>query len=271
MAQLKLVPALQKAMKIMSYLSESGERDVSVSEIAAKLSYSKGTTHALLQTLVHYGAAYQDIRTGKYALGNRFLQIAEPYKRKREDTTVFYAVVEQLRLSCKENINYSILRGDQNYVLASVPAEDHVLRVDLPVGSMVPVLVSSAGKVLVSDIDDKALIQIFEKQYKQFTKNTIMSSDEFIRQVREVSRKGFAVNRAEFENGIYSIAAPVKNHAGMVVAAINIVIPGPRFDGIIERRTIDLVKEGARAISERLGEIRKPTAATTSITVASSF
>lgn len=257
MAEKKLVPAIEKAMEILLLLADSGERTFGVSEIAASLGYSKGTTHSVLNTLMHYRVVDKNIRTGRYSLGDRIPQLAESYKNRQEDTTSFFTVVEEMRRSCRENINYSTLRGMHNYVLASLPAEDYSLRVDMPVGSMIPVLASSAGKVLISDFDDKTLQHIFQQQHSQFTSNTIQSCDDFIREVRQAQTNGYAVNRGEYEDGICSVAAPVANEHGRVVTAINIVVPQIRFNEKVEKKLVELALSSAKKIEE----IRYTTAA----------
>lgn len=252
MDDIKLVPAVQKAMTIITLLAESGGREFGVSEIAARLSYSKGTTHDILRTLVHFNVATQDLGTGRYSLGVRLSQLADLHRLDLDDTSAFFEVSEIVRRECSENINYSVLRGDFNYVLASLPADDHVLKVDLPVGSTIPVIASSAGKVLVGDFEDKALQKLFDRHHPRFTPNTIASRDQFVAQVREAHRVGYAVNKGEYEDGIFSVAAPVRNASGKVVAAINIVAPASRYTEEFERSSISLTKWAARELANRL-------------------
>jgi DNA-binding IclR family transcriptional regulator len=252
MTDVKLVPAVRKAMEIITLLAESGGREFGVSEIAARLSFSKGTTHDILQTLVHYSVATQDLRTGKYRFGVRLVQLTDLHRIDMDDTSAFFEVAELIRRECKENINYSVLRGDFNYVLASLPAEDHVLKVDLPVGSTIPVIASSAGKVLVGDLEDKALLKMFDRHHPKFTPNTIVSREQFVAQVREARHAGYAVNKGEYEDGIFSVAAPVKNASGKVVAAVNIVAPASRYTEDFERMSISLTKWAGRELANRL-------------------
>jgi DNA-binding IclR family transcriptional regulator len=248
----KLVPAIQKALEILSLLANNGEKKMSVSEIATKLSYSKGTTHSILNTLVYYRVVDKGLLDGKYTLGDGILQLAESFNRRQEDISTFYEVAENIHKSCKENINYSILKGMYNYVLAVIPSADYTLKVDMPVGSIIPVIASSAGKVLISNFDKKTLIHIFEEQYSQYTPNTISSCDDFIKEIEKVKHDGYALNRGEYEEGVCSVAAPICNNRGRIVAAINIVIPQSRFSPEMEKRLINLVTHSAVVISKSI-------------------
>ena len=252
MTEEMLVPAIEKAMRIIELLANSSSY-LGVSKIASELNLNKGTVFSILKTLVHYHLVEKNLVSGKYMLGGGFTHYAEKYQHNLEDTSDFIAVASILKQSCSENINFSVLKGAYNCVIASIPSEDHSLRVDMPIGTMIPVIASSAGKMLVSQMDVKTLEEIYDNQYSRYTSRTIANKPAFLEEVRLARQQGYAINNAEYEPGICSIGAPVFNSKGVVVAAINIVIPEIRFTPETKAKILALVTNSAKELSVRRG------------------
>lgn len=251
MENIKMVPAVEKALQILNLLSESSTPSMGITAIANELSLNKGTVHSILNTLLQYNIIEKNSSTSKYSIGSGVLSLANAFEKNGDTVEHFMNIAKLMRLTCPENINYSVLKGFRNLVLASLPAEDYTLRVDVPAGTAMPSFCSSAGKVLICQFDDKILGNIFDEQYKSYTKNTISNKEEFIREIQTVRENGYAINNSEYEDGICSIGAPIKNSNGKIVAAINIVLPEARLDDSTREALIRLVIHGANELSKQ--------------------
>lgn len=135
------------------------------------------------------------------------------------------------------------------HVIETVPAQDISLRVDLPVGSKIPAIASSSGKVLISQLSDLEIAKIYDSLQTKVDGGNLQSKDDFIFEIHSVREQGYAVNDGEYESGVSSAGAPIYNSAGKIIAAINIVLPSFRFVGENRIKIIRLVMAGAAELS----------------------
>lgn len=249
MEDYKPVPALEKAFAILDFLAETPEKSFGVSEIAKATNYNKGTLFFILKTLQEHDFVDKSMFDGKYSLGHGLSKYVDAYFSGIADITGFNEVAKKISSACHECINLSVLKGMYNYVIESVPAQDISLRVDLPVGSKIPAIASSAGKVLISQLGDEEISKIYDALFEKFTENTIPMKEDFLNEIQNVRRQGYAINESEFESGVCSAGAPIFNSSGKIIAAINIVLPASRFIGETKSKIIRLARSGAAELS----------------------
>lgn len=253
MTEFKAVPAVEKTVRILQILAGASSRGMGVSDISAALSYSKGTVYSILQTLLVNHIVEKNLSTNKYSLGLGLIQLAESYNHRSLLISCFMEIGQEMSAHCKENINLSYLRNGYNCSIASIPSvNQHILRVELPVGELIPAISSSSGKVLLSSMADSEIRRIFENQYYPYTESTISSADEFIEIIHQVRENGYAVNNAEYGPGVCSVSAPVFDSSRSIIAAMNIVIPQVRFTPEVRSELIALVIENARRLSRMI-------------------
>lgn len=253
-ATVKVVPAADKTLKIIEYMAEAGAAGCGVTEIAQALGLNKGTVHPILQTLIVNQWAEKDPLSGKYALSNQLTLLNSKVERDSRLYADFMLVGSELERRCGELINLHYLKGlTQAYLIAKVSSTQHTLRVDLPVGTSIPVIASSAGKSLISELEDPYLLKIFQQCNTRYTHATIQNPETFLQEIHKAREDGYATNNAEYEEGVYSIAAPIRNSMGVIIAAINIVIPDVRYTQERRQELIDLVKGGASRLSSLHG------------------
>lgn len=250
----KIVPAADKTLKIIEFLSADPCFAYGVSEIAKALAYNKGTVYTILQTLIENQWVEKEPYNNKYFLSNKLSCLSAKYEKNNRLITDFLLVGNEMENQCGELINLHFLRGNTSAVLvARILSGAHSLRVDFPVGTRIPVLPSSAGKCMISELDDESLKQIFRQSNNEYTQSTIRSQEDFLDEMHRVCRQGYAINRAEYEAGIFSVGAPVRNSLNNVVAAINIVVPQARFSDDRKPELIRIVREGAERLSVMRG------------------
>ncbi len=249
MDEYKPVPALEKAFAILDFLADHPEKSFSVTEITKATGYNKSTLFFILRTLQEHEFVDKSLFDGKYSLGGGLGKYVDAYFNGIADLKGFTEVAKKISNVCHECINLSVLKGMYNYVVESIPAQDISLRVDLPIGSKIPVIVSSAGKVLICSLNDEEISKIYDALHQNYTDNTIRSKDEFLEEIHEIRRNGYAINEGEYESGVCSAGAPIFNASGKVIAAINIVLPASRFVGEKRSAIINFVKTGAAELS----------------------
>jgi IclR family pca regulon transcriptional regulator len=132
---------------------------------------------------------------------------------------------------------------------------NHVLNLNLNIGARLPAYATSLGKAIVAFLPESELAEFLNDiDLKPLTRNTITRRNKFREELRTIRGKGYSINNAENDEGIRSVAAPVWDQSGQVVASINISVPSIR--ATLEELHTRLAREVvgvAGIISEALG------------------
>jgi len=131
----------------------------------------------------------------------------------------------------------------------------HSLRLFTETGRRVPVHCTSSGKVLLAYLPEarrQALLRA-AAPLTPLTPHTITDPSQLAAELDRVRRRGWAEAVNEREVGVASIAAPVRDTGGEVIAAISIGVPLARCSVMALRRLAPVIMEAAEAASRRLG------------------
>jgi DNA-binding IclR family transcriptional regulator len=152
-----------------------------------------------------------------------------------------------------ETASLMTLEGDHG-IYADQVLSKSMIRGQPRVGMRLDLHCSSAGKILLSGLEDSRIDSIFENQeLKKFTAKTINTLDKLKKEVQKVRDQGYAVDDEEVEVGGRCIAAPLKGKNGDVIAAISVMGPTTRIRQKDFVRISTIVKEVARKASESFG------------------
>ena len=129
--------------------------------------------------------------------------------------------------------------SDEDVVyVARVPGE-RIMSVALHVGTRLPAWCTSMGRVLLSGLgDDQLAAFLGHAAIRTLTDKTVTDRTVLHGLIRDAAAQGFAVVDEELEIGLRSIAVPVRNRAGRIVAAINVSTQSRRFTVAAMRREI---------------------------------
>jgi IclR family KDG regulon transcriptional repressor len=231
----------------------SREKELGVSELARRLGLGKSTVHRLLTTLLSEGLIEKDPQTGNYRLGIVMFELGEAVRVHMDLHTACGPILASLREETHESCQVGILDGHE-IVYVDRLESSQALRLFNETGRRVPVHCTSSGKVLLAYLPEGELGQVLARApLARLTPRTIVDRDALRDELRLVRRRGWAEAVEERETGVASIAAPVRNVAGEVVAAISIGAPLARLGAAQRKRLAPFVLEAGEAASRRLG------------------
>jgi DNA-binding IclR family transcriptional regulator len=128
------------------------------------------------------------------------------------------------------------------------------LRIISNVGSRVPINWAAAGRLLVSDLDDKALTRLLAATVRQSPSGkATMDIKKIVAQVRRYRRQGYATELNEANEHAGCIAAPIIDAAGHCIAALSVVVPEQRLARPNREHLIVSVIKAAEKLSRRIG------------------
>ncbi len=155
-----------------------------------------------------------------------------------------------------ETINLGVLYSDQVLFVARIPRRDSLLAAGIRVGSTVPAVFSSIGKVLLADLTAEELHRcISDASFSgQWGPNAVRTKNELLPQLEAARRDGYVIQQDTAIPGLSSIAAPIRQGGGAVVAAINVAVSSAEYSR--RRLTSTLLGpllDAAREITLRVG------------------
>jgi IclR family transcriptional regulator, KDG regulon repressor len=231
----------------------SRETDLGVSELSRRLGLGKSTVHRMLTTLVAEGLVEQNPRTGGYRLGIVMFELGQAVRVHMDLHAAVGPVLTELRTQTGESSQVGVLDGHE-VVYVDRMESAHSLRLFTDTGRRVPVHCTSSGKVLLAYLPEARRQAVLRAApLTALTPHTITSRDELAAELDRVRRRGWSEAVNEREIGIASIAAPIRDVSGEVVAAISIGVPLARCTVMALRRLAPVIMEAAEAASRRLG------------------
>lgn len=247
------IQAVDRALAVLLLFAEAppapdGDgRGLGVTQIADRLGFAKSTVHRILSTLEARGFVRQDPATGRYHLGLKALELAGAYLAQSDLPTVAYPEMVHLRDEVEETVSLYVRdRGDR--VRVQKAEGRHGVRRVVGLGQRLPLHLGASGKVLLAftpEPERSRLLANLERQHG-------VEVEPFRRMLEEVRRQGWAVSAEEREQGVASVAAPIFDRSGQVVAALAVSGPVQRFDEEAIARYREKVLESARRIGMML-------------------
>jgi PcaR/PcaU/PobR family beta-ketoadipate pathway transcriptional regulator len=247
------IESLSRGLTILSVLSES-QLPLSLTELSHKIHLSKSTVQRLTYTLQELGYLDRDGETKKFRLGHKTLLIGLSVMKNLDLRKVAFPFLDKTSKEIGETVNLAILDGTEIVYVERIKTQQ-ILNINLEVGSRLPAYCTSMGKAMMAFLPPHRLEALLkETNLKPQTSNTITSKEGLKKDLEKVKRCGFATNNEELSVGLRSVAAPVRNASGEVIAAVNIAVPSirvrlKRLETVLARK----VMETADLISFTLG------------------
>jgi len=218
--------SLARGLLVIQAFSER-RLQLSISQLSKRTTLSRASVRRCLHTLSKLGFAGTDDGRSFY-LRPRVLALGHSYLSSMPLATAAQPILEHLSQILHESCSIALLDGTEIVYVARAHVT-RIMAIDLGVGTRLPAFCTSMGRVLLANLPPDELETVLPKiEFTRYTDRTV-SSVERLRQVLvTVRREGHAIIDQELELGLRSMAVPVRNPAGRVVAAINVVAHGQR-------------------------------------------
>lgn len=230
-----------------------GDREIGVTELSRRLKIGKSTAHRLLNTLAEERLLEQDPQTGAYRLGLAMYELGASVSLHMDLHEACTPVLDQLRNATRETVQVAVL-DDREVVYVERRESPQTLRLFGRVGHRNSAHLTSTGKLLLANLPPERLEALLDGwTLERRTPYTIVDVAVLRSQLDLIRTRGWAENVNEAEVGVASVAAPIRNGRGDVVAAVSVAGPVQRLNGESLRRFARPTMEAGLAISRRLG------------------
>ncbi len=213
------------ANSIRLLTSFSGEEDeLAITTLAHRLGLAKSTVHRLASTLTSAGFLEQNRETGRYRLGVALFELGALVRRRMDVANEARPHLRELLEKTGETVQLGIV--DHYSVLYVYEMESRrAIRMAAAVGARGPLHCTAIGKVLLAFQSQDYIRDTVDRGLTSFTEKTVTQGEAVLELLEEVRSREYAIDDEESESGLRAIAAPVRNHTGLVIAALGVAAP----------------------------------------------
>jgi IclR family pca regulon transcriptional regulator len=196
------------------------EPELTLSDVARHTGLTRAAARRFLLTLTDLGYVRSD---GKhFALTPRVLELGYAYLSSLSLPEIAEPHLERLAAEVRESSSVSVLDGDDIVYVGRVPTS-RIMRVSINVGTRFPAHATSMGRVLLAALaPDELDAYLSRAELRALTERTITDPATLRAELDRIRAQGWALVDQELEEGLRSIAAPIRDRDGHVVAAVNV-------------------------------------------------
>ena len=229
------------------------DRRLTIADVSRATGLTRAVVRRCLYTLRELGYAATDGRM--YFLQPRILNLGYAYLSTAPVPIAAQPVLEEMSETLGEAASVAVL-DEGAVVYVGRAATKRIMSVTLGVGSRLPAYCTALGRVLLAHLTEEQLnAELAKIDFIQHTKHTVTSRKRLEEILVSVRQEGFALNDQELEIGLRSIAVPVRNVVGTVVAAMNVSSQASR---VSRRDLLDRCLPSLRAAAEKLSSQLPP-------------
>ncbi|MFL6129174.1 MAG: IclR family transcriptional regulator C-terminal domain-containing protein [Mycobacteriales bacterium] len=212
------VQSLDRGLAVIRCFSRDTPR-LTIADVARETGLTRAAARRFLHTLETLG--YVGSSAGQFYLRPRVLELGYAYLSSISVAEVaqehLIALAEKLHESCSA----SVLDGPDLVYIARAQT-NRIMTIALAVGTRLPAYATSMGRVLLAALDEPDLEAYLRSvQLRPLTDRTVTDADRLRSELADVRRQGYALIDQELELGVRSVAVPVHDAAGRVIAAVN--------------------------------------------------
>ena len=234
------VQSLERGLAVIRAFDEHNV-ELTLSDVARSTGLTRAAARRFLLTLADLGYVRTDGRW--FSLSPRVLELGYAYLSSLSLPEVAEPHMERLVAEVHESSSVSVLDGEDIVYVARVPTS-RIMTVSINVGTRFPAYATSMGRVLLAEHPRTSTRYLERVELRALSPRTVTSADALRAELAKVRRQGWALVDQELEEGLRSVAAPIRDRSGTVVAAMNLSAHASRM-------TIDAARRDARPPAAR--------------------
>jgi IclR family pca regulon transcriptional regulator len=245
------IRSLARGLDVILGFSQSRPR-MTLSQVAEATGLSRPTARRILLTLEAHGYASSDGKT--FALTPRVLALGYAYLSSLNLTEIAQPYMEDVVERTQEGCSLATLDQTEVVYVTRVPTH-RISSITLATGTRLPAHATSMGHVLLAGLSEPELQRyLAQADLRPLTGHTITRREDLISRLDLVRQQGFAIVDQELEQGLRSVAAPVKDSNGRVIAALALsAMTATTDEETFRKHHATVIVDAALQISRELG------------------
>ncbi|WP_426510952.1 IclR family transcriptional regulator [Dactylosporangium sp. McL0621] len=244
------VQSLERGLAVIRAF-DATRPELTLSEVAALTDMTRAAARRFLLTLAELGYVRSDGR--QFSLTPRVLELGYAYLSGLSLPAIAEPHLEALVAQVNESSSVSVLDGGDIVYVARVPTS-RIMTVMISVGTRFPAYATSMGRVLLAGLGPAELERYLAGvEPAALTPRTVTGPEALRAEIGRAREQGWALVDQELEEGLRSVAAPIRDRAGQVIAAVNLsTAASRRTAGEVRRDLVPPLLETAARIEADL-------------------
>lgn len=243
--------SLARGLAVVQAFQER-KRHLTIAQISHRTEIPRAAVRRCLYTLIKLGYATTDGRT--YSLLPKVLTLGHAYLSSTPLAVSAQPYLDRMSEQLHEACNMATLEGDDILYIARSATTQRLISVDLSVGGRLPAYCTSMGRILLAALDDVTLNEyLAHAEFQAKTSRTLHTPGALLECLKKVREQGWCIVDQELEQGLRSIAVPVYDASGQVLAALNVSTHAGRVPRTeLEQRFLPIMLSSSRELSAQL-------------------
>lgn len=251
MAEDKLVPAVERASRILDFVSASATAP-GAAEIGREIGLAKSSAHGLLATLVSLGLLTRR-GDGSYAIGPHVARWGAAFERQADVSAEFARLWDEGAPEPGATITLSVLDGAE-VVYVGARNSGRTPWVDFRVGMRLPAAFTATGMAMLAAMTNaEARMVLGDALPAPLTPRSARTVDEALARIAQARAAGHSLDAEQVRLGMSCIGAPVLGAEGRPLAAVAVSVPTEELTAAEEARLAAALSQVAQALSRRMG------------------
>ncbi|GAA0741708.1 IclR family transcriptional regulator [Ideonella azotifigens] len=229
-----IVTSLQQGLRVIEVFDQDRPQ-LTIAEVARRADLSRAAARRYLLTLAEMGYVKHDGKT--FALSVKVLRLAQSFMHSSRLPRLLQPQLQAIAAALQESSSAGVLEGD-DVISVAAAGSGRLTSSTLQPGTRVPAYCTANGRVLLAALSPEALDAWLRRQtLPARTTHTLVDHDALRAEVQRVRARGHALVDQEFELGLRTVAVPLRNFKGEVVASANLSAHASRMrmDELAER------------------------------------
>jgi IclR family KDG regulon transcriptional repressor len=245
--------SLNAALDVIESFIKPHVQSRSVSEISRTTGLNRNRVFRILTNLLTREYVMQDPKTRQYGLGLGFMHLGEAVRNRFDLLDMVRPTLWKLA-GLSGDAAYLIMRFGN--VTATVAREygEHRIQGYGPIGETFPLHITASGKLFLAFLPEPERHETLHGlELTRYGRSSITQLNQLEAVLEKVRSQEYCISEEEVEDGLFTVAAPIRDHRGAMIAGLDITTPGARHDEQRQDRNLRLVIGSAESISKALG------------------
>jgi IclR family KDG regulon transcriptional repressor len=247
----RLTPAVLRSLDVLELFLDA-RHGLTAPEVAQRTGLPRTTVHELLATLAERRYLRREEGSATYHLGISVFRLGNAYAERLDLHSVGLRVAQSVANECDETVHVGMLEGPDVVYVCKVDSTQSVRMVSR-MGGRVPASCTALGKALLANLPEAERLRLLRKGLVKLTARSITEQHMLANQLDHIRVVGAAFEAGESTPDVSCVAAPVRDHAGTVVAALSISVPDMRWNQRSPEEWAAIAAAGAATFSAELG------------------
>jgi len=245
------VQSFARGLEVIRSFSAESPRQT-LTEVAERTGLTRAGARRILLTLQTLGYVRHDGRL--FQLSPRILDLGFAYLSSLPFWNLAEPAMEKLVADVKESCSAAVLDGTDIVYVLRVPTQK-IMSINLGVGSRLPAYCTSMGRMLLAGLpEDELRTRLIQSKPMARTPKTKVSVEDLMDCIAQIRQQGWSQVDQELEEGLISMAAPIRDRNGTILAALNISGQVNRTSASVMQETmLEPLLAAASSVSKMLG------------------